>query len=110
MSKKEISFSGKVRQEEAVAYLESLLAAMREGTIYVQNGDDFVSLEPTDVVDLEVTAARKKNKGKLEFGLSWSKEEPIEGKSPLRILTSEPEIKEAVSQEQEEEEHVGSED
>lgn len=104
MSKKEISFKGKIRQEQAIDYLESLLQAMREGTIYVQNGDDFVSLEPTDIVELEVSAARKKEKGKLELELSWSKEQPIEGESPLKILTSEPEISAAVGEDEEEEE------
>jgi len=56
---------------EVVTYLEGLLKGFKEGKIVVQQGDNFVSLVPTEQVVVEVSAKRKKNKDKFSLELSW---------------------------------------
>jgi amphi-Trp domain-containing protein len=90
LGKKEISFKGRLEQQKLVGYLEELLAGLKSGTVFIQHGDDFVRLSPTELVEFEVEASQKKGKEKLTLEISWLVEGPTDSDSELKITTSEP--------------------
>lgn len=100
MSKREISFKGRIAQAKAIAYIEELLNGLKNDALYVQNDDEYVALKPTDDVLFEVEASQKKGKERLSIELTWTQPEPMEEETGLRILTSEPEIKQEIEREE----------
>ncbi len=92
MGKKNLSFKARLDQGKVIAYLEQLLDGLKSGTVYVQQGDEYVALSPTKQMKIEVSASQKDEKEKLTFELSWGKEQPIGEQPTLKISTSEPEI------------------
>ncbi len=91
MSKKELRFKGKMEIHSVISYLEDLIKSLREGTLYVQQGDEYVALHPVELMKLEVEASRKEEKERLMFEISWKKEATIPCQSELKITPSEPE-------------------
>ena len=102
--KRSISFEGAVTRDEAIAYLKSLQTAIKKGTVFVQNGQEVVGLEPEAEMTMEVEARSKKDKQSIKFALRWEKIEVPE-EHPLdafAISDSEPELPEVVIEEAEE--------
>ncbi len=91
MSKKDLRFKGKMEIGRVIAYLEDLIKSLREGTLYVQQGEEYVALHPVELMKLEVEAGRKDEKERLMFEISWKKEATIPSQSELKITPSEPE-------------------
>ncbi len=87
-----ITFKGRLEQKKAIEYLEQLLDGLKAGAVYVQNEDEYVTLNPTKEIYIEVSASRKKEKEKFSMELSWYS--PPEGEANLRISTTEPVIEE----------------
>lgn len=96
MSGKQISFKAFVEVEQAVSYLEDLARSLRDGTVYVRQGAQFVELAPDGGMEIEVEAAEKKGKQKLSFELSWRRKVEPEpgGGSGLSISSEKPDIPE----------------
>jgi len=92
MNKKSINVKTALKQEAAVSYLEALAKSIKSGKIVVQAGDEFVSLLPSKVMELEVSAARKKGKERLTFELSWVTEVEALGDVGLLISSVEPAV------------------
>jgi amphi-Trp domain-containing protein len=92
--KKSVAFEGQVDLNKALDYLKSLQAALKKGTVYVQNGSEVVALEPEGSVMLEVEAKSKKDKQSIKIELSWERaEEPQQAASgSLTISEQEPEL------------------
>ncbi len=85
--------------------LEDLVSSFKAGTVCVEKGKEFVTLTPGDSFQVEIEAARKKNKQKISIDLSWTLNEPKEETVPeFRISCTEPEIKSPEAAEQKEEE------
>ncbi len=112
VEKKEVSYEGRVEMERALGYLESILESLRKRKLVLSKGDEFVVLEPGEVVELEVEGERKKDKEKLELKLSWRKSmEPAE-EAGLEISSEAP-VEETPADEEageEQEEMVGEEE
>ena len=86
MQKEKLSVKTSLPYEEAVAYMEDLLASLKSGKIVVQQDDAYVALTPGTQVNIEVEAKVKKGKQKFGFELTWQ-----EGDSGhLRIGDTEP--------------------
>jgi amphi-Trp domain-containing protein len=92
MGKKGISFKARLDQGKVIAYLEQLLDGLKSGTVYVQQGNEYVALSPANPIKIAVSASQKEGKEKISFEMTWGKEEPIGEQPPLRISMSEPEI------------------
>jgi amphi-Trp domain-containing protein len=89
-SKKELCFEGKVALGDVIAYLEQLTASLKDGRVVVEKGREFLVLEPTEVVKLEVEAEQKKDEEKLAIELEWYRG-LVPGESPdLKISSIEP--------------------
>lgn len=76
--KSKVSFEGAMAREEAVAYFEALVAGLKKGTITIRQGSESISLSPSARVDVEVKAARKPDKAKIAFEISWGTSAPAE--------------------------------
>ena len=87
MSKKEVKLKGVMDVNQVVTYLEDLANSLKEGKICVQQGEQFVTLCPDNMVDVEVKATAKKGKEKFEMELAWYREVPQE----MSISSDEPE-------------------
>lgn len=95
MSKKEVKLKGIMDPEQIVSYLEDLVGSLKQGKICVQQGEQFVTLNPDQAINLEVKASVKKGKEKFVMELSWRKEETAEDDQEMRISPDEPEGGEA---------------
>ncbi|WP_052812944.1 amphi-Trp domain-containing protein [Desulfonatronum thioautotrophicum] len=91
MSKKEVKLKGVMETSQVVTYLEDLVAGLKEGTICVRQGEEFVTLCPDQMVDVEVKATAKKGKEKFEMELSWYREPADEESQLITISSEEPE-------------------
>ena len=102
--KRTVSFEGAVTLDEAIAYLKSLQTALKKGSVFVQNGQEVIGLEPGSEMTMEVEARSKKEKQSIKFALRWEKidvpeEHPLDA---FAISDTEPEMPEVVIEEVEE--------
>jgi amphi-Trp domain-containing protein len=100
--KKNVVFEGQMDLNKALDYLQSLQAALKKGTAYVQNGAEVVTLEPEGSVTMEVEAKSKKDKQSIKIELSWERaEEPQPATSgSLTISEHEPELVGVIEEEE----------
>ena len=92
MKKNEVEVKKSLEIEAAAAALEDLAASLRAGTICVEKGEQYVTLKPAEVVDLELKAAQKKNKNKFVMELTWREVLPAdEAENEFKISSKEPE-------------------
>lgn len=97
MKKNEVKLKRTANAENVAQILNDLAGSLRDGTICVENGVDFVTLNAGNdaLFDLELQAAQKKNKQKFELELSWRTALPkIDETEDFRISSKEPEITE----------------
>lgn len=73
--------------------LADLAKSIREGTVVVQQGEEFVTLNPGGRMDMELEAGQKKGKQKLSIELSWRQVEvEEEAAAEFKISSEEPEM------------------
>ena len=103
MSKKEVELEGIVDMDQAIDFVDGLLAGMKSGTIYLEKGNETLVLCPEEEVEIEIKGSQKKGKGKISFELSWEKEEIEQIPEPVEFRiysdTPEPEIAAAAEEE-----------
>ena len=66
-----IKFESTMQRSEAVLYFRALVDGLDHGQLQFKQGDDSLSLAPSDSVTVEVKAAAKGGKQKVTFDLSW---------------------------------------
>lgn len=88
-SKKIVVIKDKLESGKVVACLEDLLTSLKEGTLCIQHGDEFVTLSPSFTVQVEITATVKKGKQRFALELTWRSERDAKG-TEFRILSSAP--------------------
>lgn len=66
-----LEFKQEFAFKEAVTYLEALVESFKTGTIVVRKGEEIISLNPSEKVEVEITARTKKDKGKFSLEISW---------------------------------------
>ena len=54
MGKKEVEMKSKMEIEKAIEVIESLLAGLKKGKVFVQHGDKVIEITPEKMVKLEV--------------------------------------------------------
>lgn len=76
--------------DQALNYLEDLLACLRSGKVVLQQGDEYVSMEaPEDSFGVTVKAKQKNGKAKFSMEMSWM--ERPQNVEPLTISDKAPE-------------------
>ncbi len=92
MSKNGIAIKGTMDFDSVSAFLADLVKSFKERTVCVQRGEEFVTLTPGDVVELELEAVVKKGKQKLSLELAWKDEVLAEVEAPFKVSSKEPEV------------------
>ncbi|MCG8333163.1 MAG: amphi-Trp domain-containing protein [Proteobacteria bacterium] len=97
MKKSEVKLRRTVNADNVAQILNDLAASIREGTVCVENGNEFVTLSTGEDVqfELELQAGQKKSKQKFELELSWRTTPPkMDSADDFKISSQEPEITE----------------
>ncbi len=93
MKKKELKIKREMTAETAGEILQDLISSFKEGTVCIQDGDEFVTLRPGGTVEVAIEAAEKKGKQKLEISLTWRETIPEEkDEREFRISCEEPKV------------------
>jgi len=73
---KEVKFEASLELQRAVNYLEEIASSLKDGKVVVQRAQDFVVLEPTHQVQMQLDATAEEKREEITFKLSWEK--PVE--------------------------------
>jgi amphi-Trp domain-containing protein len=95
MKKNEVKVKRTMNAEAVGVLLSDLVNSFKQGTVCIQEGPAFVTLKPVSEMEVEIVAADKKGKQKIEIELSWKEATPIQeegGETAVRISAEEPEF------------------
>ena len=91
--KSEVKIKRTMEAEALADVLDDLVKSFREGTVVVQQGDEFVSLNPAGRIEFELEAGRKKDKQKFSIEMSWRQVDiEADEAADFRITSQEPEM------------------
>lgn len=71
MGKDKLKSKTVLTRDELVAYLESLLAGLRQGALILDNEERPLILRPSDAIEAELEVKQKSDKEKVELKLCW---------------------------------------
>ncbi|MCA9689307.1 MAG: amphi-Trp domain-containing protein [Nannocystaceae bacterium] len=74
--KTKIEFKSAMDREEAVAYFAAIVEGLRSGSVTFKRGDRSLELDVPEQLSVEVSAARKGAKTKIEFEITWRGDRP----------------------------------
>ncbi len=74
MGKQEINVKGTMSKETLVSYLKELTTGIEEGRVSLQKGDSILHLTPASHFELDVEAAVKSGKEKLNIKIKWKQQ------------------------------------
>ncbi len=69
MNKNKVKAKGSVELQEAIGYLENILQGMKDGRVVVNRGDQSVTFQPADAMDMEIEAKHKDGEQELSLEL-----------------------------------------
>jgi amphi-Trp domain-containing protein len=91
--KSEVKIKRTMEADALADVLDDLAKSIREGTVCVQRGDEFVTLNPGGRMEMELEAGQKKDKQKLSIELSWRQLDVQEEETAdFKISSKEPEM------------------
>ena len=71
MGKDKLKSKNTMTRDDLVAYLETVLAGLKQGTLILDNEERPLILRPSDSIEAELEIKQKSDKEKLELKLSW---------------------------------------
>lgn len=100
MKKNEVKVKGNLNAKDLATMIEDLVKSLKEGTVCIESGENFVTLKPGDSIDFELEAVQKKGKEKLVLEMGWRQAVPEEesAESILKISSKEPETEAPASE------------
>jgi amphi-Trp domain-containing protein len=91
MAKQEIGVKRTMGLNETIKYLQELTASLKKGEVYVQQGNEYLTLKPREKVFLEVKAKIKRDKEKFTFSIGWYNEAHVTEGDDIKITSKKPE-------------------
>lgn len=90
MSKKEISYEAMLSAQQVVGLLEDLAGSLKDGAVCLQVGEEHLLLHGGGdaAMELQVSAAEKKDKNRLSLQLTWKTLECQSQDSPQIVISS----------------------
>lgn len=85
MSKEKVEIEQVLDLPTAISHLEDVLSGLKKGSLTLTQGLDTVTLNVPGVVELEMTASRKKEKQKICIELSWKNDRDADAGQVIRI-------------------------
>ncbi|MGB6067471.1 MAG: amphi-Trp domain-containing protein [Desulfomonilaceae bacterium] len=89
MSKNKVKAKGFVELQEAIGYLENILQGMKDGRVVVNQGDQSVTFQAADAMEMEIEAKHKDGKQELSLELKWRERQHVGGMEGLTISSQE---------------------
>lgn len=91
MSKNKLKIEGLMTLPHVITRLEELLESMKKGAVRFQLGEEGVTVFPAEVLNLELKIAKKKDKEKISFELTWDVDPDAEKRVDVSISSIAPE-------------------
>ncbi|NCD26255.1 MAG: amphi-Trp domain-containing protein [Deltaproteobacteria bacterium] len=88
MGKDKVKSKRVLTRDALVAYLESLIGGLRQGTIILDDEEHPLLLRPSDAIETEMEIKRKSDREKVELKLSWIPNRL----QPMTVPLSNPEV------------------
>jgi len=79
-----VRFKKRMKTKQAATLLEQMSHSLQNGLMVVEKGSEFVVLTPQPFAKMELKTSQKKDKGKIEFELSWKISETERPKERLK--------------------------
>jgi amphi-Trp domain-containing protein len=96
MGKNSIALGKKMSKSEVISFLESIVTSLKEGKIVLEQGKQFVALQPEKLITVEIEANQKMEKGKLSIDLKWQKPEKKQPEENIIVSSTVPEKEESI--------------
>lgn len=91
--KSEVKIKRTMEAEALADVLDDLVKSFREGTVCVEKGEEFVTLNPGGRIEMEMEAGQKKGKQKFSMELNWRQVDVQEEEAAdFKISSQEPEM------------------
>lgn len=71
MEKKTIEIEETMTKEQAADFFRMLAYGLQSGSLELKNGEETMTLSPTDMISVEIEAKQKKDKSKFSLEMSW---------------------------------------
>lgn len=93
MKKDKVRVRRNMQAEDLIVMLEGISDCLKKGTLCIESGEHFATLNPSGNIDFKLEAVQKKNKEKLTIEMGWRQFVPTEKSEAdaLRISKREPE-------------------
>lgn len=88
MSREEMKVKVNGQKNEIISYLESMVQSLKEGTVVVQQDEQFITLKPAETLSLKIEGERKGKKDELKIELSWKNQEEVVEEKPVDLVIS----------------------
>ena len=72
MGKDKLKLKSIMTRDEAAAYLETILAGLKQGSLILDSEERPLILRPSDSIEAELEIKQKSDKEKVEVKLSWA--------------------------------------
>ena len=82
-----LKVEGIMELSQALAYLEQVVASLKQGAIAIEAGEETITLSPENVVEFEMEASQKKDKEKFALEISWKKDGSLIKEGDVKIST-----------------------
>ena len=86
-ARERVSYTGLLETSNVVQVLEDIVQGVKTGQVKVEHGQDQLTLHPSDVAQLKVTATRTHKGERLRVLLKWQSEPQDVAGSGLKIST-----------------------
>ena len=73
MAKNSVQFARIASPEEIAEYLTSLAVGLKRGEVSLESGERSIHMSPASDVKLELKAAQKEHKGRVEIEIGWKR-------------------------------------
>ncbi len=91
MQENEIRAKSHTTLNEAISYLEGIVASLKEGRVCVEHGEESLTFEPKGNVTVQVKARKKQDKESVSLKITWRPEtNEDEGSNPPLKISSRP--------------------
>lgn len=81
MEKKTIEIEETMTREQVADYFRMLATGLQNGSIELKNGEETLTLTPTEMIAVEIAAKQKKDKSKFTMEISWRCPEVVKAKA-----------------------------
>ena len=69
--KKAIEIEETMTKDQAADFFRMLANGLQSGNLELKNGEETLTLSPTDMISVEIEAKQKKDKSKFSMEMSW---------------------------------------